>query len=288
MSGLFSNKLSFTAGTGYSYSPAAKMSPYGRATASLMLPRETSVQVSYLAAEHGSTLMVSIRGTIFKKRQADMLLDNDIGTANSFAGIHGRVYQDINMNGVFDEGTDKPQADVKVRVDGNRYVVSDARGEYKLETISPGGHDVSLDLTSVRADLTLLTGGQQNVSLSPGSGNSLDFRLVRTGRLHGRVWLDANENGKFDEGEKPLADVRVFTSNEHDTLSDADGYYTLGDLAPGEVTVSLDEATLPEKTAAPAKPLILQVFPGRETGDADLIVTKTLAEIKIFRSRSGN
>ncbi len=285
MSGLFAGKLSFTAGTGYSYSPTAKMKPYGRATASLILPRETSVQVSYVAAEHGSTLMVSIRGTIFKKRHADTLLDADIGTANSYAGVHGRVYQDVNMNGVFDEGTDKPQGDVKVRIDGNRYIVSDAQGQYKLETISPGGHDVSLDLTSVRADLTLLTGGQQNVSIRPATDNSIDFRLVRTGRLHGRVWFDANENGKFDEGEMPLADVRVFTSSEHDTLTDTDGFYTLGDLAPGEVTVSLDDATLPEKTAAPATSLVLQVYPGRETGDADLPARNIPAEVKRFGSK---
>jgi hypothetical protein len=288
MSRLFSGMLSFTAGTGYSYSPTSKMTPYGRATVSLALPRETSVQVSYLATEHNSTLMVSVRGTIFKKRHSAVLLDTDIGTANSYAGVHGRVYQDINMNGLYDPGTDKPQADVKVRIDGNRYIVSNAQGEYKLETISPGGHDVSLDLTSVRADLTLLTGGQQNVTLQPASDNSIDFRLVRTGRLHGRIWFDANENGKFDEGEKPLADVRVFTNKEHDTLSDIDGYYTLGDLAPGEVTVTLDEATLPEKMAAPAKPLVLQIYPGRETGDADMIVRNIPAEVKHFSTKTKN
>lgn len=288
MSSLASGRLSFTAGAGYGYTPSAGMTPYGRATASLSLPRQSSVQVSYVATGQGPSLLVSVRGTLFKKRQADKLLDSDIGTANSFAGIRGRVYQDVNLNGVFDAGVDKPQADVKVRVDGNRYVVSNAQGEYKLETISPGGHDVSLDLTSVRADLTLLTGGQQNVDLRPATSNAIDFRLVRTGRLHGRVWFDANENGKFDEGEKALADVRVYTTDERDTLTDPDGYYTLGDLAPGEVTVHVDQATLPEKTAAPAKPLIMQVYPGRETADADLLIRRTPAEVKRFGSKPKN
>ena len=53
----------------------------------------------------------------------------------------------------------------------------------------------------------------------------------------------------------------------------------------GKVTVHLDEATLPEKMAAPAKALVLQIYPGRETGDADLIVRNIPAEVKRFGAK---
>ena len=108
------------------------------------------------------------------------------------------------------------------------------------------------------------------------------------GRLRGRVWLDMNSNGKFDEGEKPLADVRVVTGSGRDTLTDADGYFVISDLAPGEHVIIVDEKTLPEKTMPGFKPLAVQVYPGRETGEVDLAVILVPADFKWFSRRQNN
>ena len=285
MSGLFKGKLSFSAGGGYSHTSNAQMLAFERVTASLALPRQTSVQLSYTNSQQGGTLLLSVRGSLFRRHNSNTLLGSSVAEANSFAQVRGRVYQDVDLNGVFDEATDKPLANVKVMVDASRYIVTDAQGRYNFDTVTPGGHAISLDLLSVRADLTLLSGGAQNAALRPGKETSMDFRLVRTGRLHGRVWLDANANGKFDEGETPLADVRVVTEKERDTLTDADGFYTIGDLAPGEHRVTIDETTLPERTIVLAGSLTFQVYAGRETSDADLTVCDRPAEVKHFASR---
>ena len=283
--GLLNKNLSFSAGMGYSYGQNSKFAAYERITASLNLPRQSSLQLSYMNSNAGPTLLMSIRGTLFHKREAAAYLGASISEANSFAAVRGRVYQDVNLNGRFDEGTDQPQADVKVRVDGNRYVVSDAAGMFSFDSVMAGEHKVSLDLLSVRADLTLLSGDARESALRAGSESTIDFRLVRTGRLRGRVWLDLNQNGKFDEGEQPLADVRVVTGSGRDTLTDSDGYFVIGDLAPGEHVILIDEKTIPEKTRSGFKPMTLQVFPGRETADIDLNVIMIPAEIKHFGSK---
>ncbi len=284
-SGLGSKHLSFSAGMGYSYGQNSKFTAYERVTASLNLPRQSSLQVSYMNSNAGPTLLVSVRGTLFRKKEAAAYLGASISEANSFAAVRGRVYQDVNLNGRFDEGVDQPQADVKVRVDGNRYVVSDATGMFSFDSVMAGDHKVSLDLLSVRADLTLLSGDARQSALKAGSESTIDFRLVRTGRLRGHVWLDANENGKFDEGEQPLADVRVLTGSGRDTLTDADGYFVIADLAPGEHVVLIDEKTIPEKTKSGFKPMTLQVFPGRETAEVDLNVLMIPADVKHFGSK---
>ena len=118
--------------------------------------------------------------------------------------------------------------------------------------------------------------------MPPGSSSVYDFRLVRTGRISGRVWLDTNENGKFDENEKPLPDIRVVTASGRDTLTDADGNFTMGDLPPGEHIFLIDEKTLPTKTMAGFKPLGVQAFAGRETGGVNLFVITIPAEVKRF------
>jgi SdrD B-like domain len=202
-----------------------------------------------------------------------------------YGSFYGRVYQDINLNGRFDPGLDIPQANVKVRVDGNRYVVSDESGRYRVEEVKVGEHNVYLDLLSVRADLTLLDGQQQAASLLQGRDSIVDFRLVRTGRITGVVWLDQNGNGQFDEGEQPLPDVRLVAGTGRDTLTDENGVFRIGDLPPGEHVIVVDEKTLPATTVSATGSLSVKVLAGSETGNTGFPITLAPAEIKLFTSK---
>lgn len=64
-----------------------------------------------------------------------------------------------------------------------------------------------------------------------------------TGRVEGRVWNDANENGIQDPSEIPLSGIRIdhqkelvrfYPVNREANTSDADGNYYLDGLVPGE------------------------------------------------------
>jgi hypothetical protein len=281
-SNLLGGRLSFSAGAGYNHDRAGGFSTFERLSGSMALPRGASLQLSYIQTTAGPTMLVSLRGSLFRKREGRAFLDASLKEMNSFGNVSGRIYQDVDLNGRYDAGTDKPQAEVKVRIDGNRYVVSDQNGLYRFDSVSSGAHRVYLDLLSVRADLTVLDGDARNMVLSAGRDSLFEFRLVRTGRITGRAWLDTNENGKFDEGETPLADVRVTTASGRDTLTDSEGFFTIGDLPPGEHIVLLDEKTVPEKTIAGSKPQAVQVLPGQETGDTLLPVIMVPAEVKRF------
>lgn len=283
-SNLLKQRLSLSAGVGYNYGATSGFSKFERLSASVNLPRQTSLQVNYYQTSAGPMLLVSLKGSLFRRREASAFLDSPVSKMNSYGKISGRVYQDINLNGRFDADVDKPQSDVKVRVDGNRYVVSDENGLYKFDSVIAGDHKVYLDLLSVRADLTLLGGAAQDTKLLPGSSSVYDFRLVRTGRMSGRVWLDRNNDGKFDDGESPLADIRIVTASGRDTLTDADGYFTIADLAPGEHVVLIDEKTLPEKVVTRGKPLAVHIFAGRETSEIFLAVIDQPSEVKRFVS----
>jgi len=281
MSNLFHNRLGFSAGLGYTKSNTAPFHTTQQASAFIKLPRNNTLQFSYMQTQTGTTALLSLHGLFFSSKHAERAINGPIAELNSYGSVYGRVYQDVNLNGRFDPGVDLPQANVRVQVDGSRYVVSDASGNFRIESVLHGEHSVYLDLLSVRADLTLLDNTHQLVALDSNHDAIVNFRVVRTGRISGVVWLDLNENGRLDETEVPLADVRVVTGSGRDTLTDAHGYFIIGDLPPGEHILLLDEKTIPDQTKSALGSLTVKVAAGAETSTL-LPVTPLPDQVKKF------
>jgi hypothetical protein len=281
MSNLFSNHLGFSAGLGYTKSETAGFHTSQQMSASLKLPRSSTLQFSYLRTETGTTALVSLHGLFFSNKRAERAINGPLSELGSYASVYGRVYQDVNLNGRFDPGVDQPQANARVRVDGNRYVVSDGDGYFRVDSVARGDHSVYLDLLSVRADMTLLDDTQQQITIEGSRDVLVDFRVVRTGRISGLVWFDANENGLLDDGEQPLADVRVVTGSGRDTLTNDKGYFMIGDLPPGEHILLLDEKTIPEQTKSALGSQTIKVTAANET-TTTFPVTTLPAQIKKF------
>jgi Copper amine oxidase N-terminal domain len=265
MSNLFHNRFGFSGGVGYTRSNSAPFQFTQHLSSFVKLPRSNTLQFSYLRTETGTTALLSLHGLFFSSKHAERAINGPIAELNSYGAVYGRVYQDVNLNGRFDPGVDQPQANVRVRVDGSRYVVSDEAGNFRVESVAHGEHTVYLDLLSVRADLTLLDNVQQIVTLDSHHDSIVNFRVVRTGRISGIVWLDLNENGRLDEAERGLPDVRVVTGSGRDTLTNENGYFIIGDLPPGEHILLLDEKTIPERTHSLAGSLTVKVSAGNET-----------------------
>jgi hypothetical protein len=264
VSNLFNHRLGFSAGLGYTRSNSAPFHTSEYLSAYVKLPRNSTVQFSYLKNETGTTALISLHGLFFSTKRAERAINGPLEELSSYGAVSGRVYQDVNLNGRFDADIDRPQANARVRVDGNRYVVSDINGNFRIDSVARGEHSVYLDLLSIRADLTLLDETQQLITLDS-RDVMVDFRVVRTGRITGVVWLDTNDNGQLDDGEQPLADVRVVTGSGRDTLTDEKGYFIIGDLPPGEHILLLDEKTIPEQTRSVLGSQSIKVAAGNET-----------------------
>jgi hypothetical protein len=285
LSNLFSKYLNISGGLGYMRSGTSPLRTTENVSASLRLPRQNTVQFSYVQTQTGPTMLLSLRGLLLSSPRAERAMNGPLAEVNSYSAVHGRVYQDVNLNGQFDPGIDQPNANVKVRVDGNRYVLTGPDGNYHIDAVPMGEHAIYLDLLTVRADLTLLDGSQQQVSLDSKRNSVVDFRLVRAGRISGIVWADLNENGRLDEGEQPLVDVRIVTGSGRDTLTDSNGYFLIGDLPPGEHVILVDEKTLPDQTTSALGSLSVKVLVGSETGNVVFPVTAMPPEVKRFPAK---
>jgi hypothetical protein len=285
-SSLFTKRVTFGAGLGYATS-RSQVSLVERAMATIQLPFQQTLQVSYINTPTGAQLVAQLRGSLLHSRRAEAAQHGALADIRNFGALSGKVYQDINLNGHFDPGVDKPQEGVQVRVDGNFYEITDHNGDFRVENVKAGQHLVYMDLLSVRADLTLLTSAQHTVVLNSGRDLIVDFRLVRTGRMKGVVWMDLNGDGKIDEGEQLLADVRVVTGSGRDTLTDGQGQFILGDLPPGEHVILIDEKTLPDNTRSAASSLRVTIEAGGETNNVNFPIVNRPAEVNIKRFAAG-
>ena len=140
--------------------------------------------------------------------------------------------------------------------------------DFRLE---PRGSALGRDQVSVRYALNVLPGAStplQNTAYALGAFGAgdgavssvviasepvqveveLDERIFNQpdALLSGRVYLDANENRRYERGlDLPLPGARVLLPNGWQTLTDAEGRYTFRDLTPGAWSVTLDARSAP-------------------------------------------
>ncbi|HVF44079.1 MAG TPA: SdrD B-like domain-containing protein, partial [Pyrinomonadaceae bacterium] len=61
----------------------------------------------------------------------------------------------------------------------------------------------------------------------------------------GRVYVDANRNGKFDDDERGVPGVRLYLNNGQSVITDPEGLYNFPAVNEGSQVISLDPVTLP-------------------------------------------
>lgn len=141
------------------------------------------------------------------------------------SSIYGKVYQDVNGNGIPDFGeTGIPK--VEIRLTGqNRSVLTDnfgmfyfplPAGTYSLTEVDPPGY------TSTTANMV-------SVTLAAGQTSIVNFgdrSTTPTGKIKGIVYEDTDKNGIKGAGELGLNGVVVSLDNGAQALTSTTGYYS--------------------------------------------------------------
>jgi len=63
--------------------------------------------------------------------------------------------------------------------------------------------------------------------------------------LIGRVFVDRNGDGQFDQSDRPMPGVRLYLSNGQSVITDSAGLYSFPSLGDGPQVISLDPVTVP-------------------------------------------
>ncbi|MGD8353398.1 MAG: OmpA family protein, partial [Pseudomonadota bacterium] len=95
----------------------------------------------------------------------------DLGT------IIGKVYTDMNENGVQDRGEDGI-AEAMVVLDDGTYVLTDDHGRYHIPAVKPGHRLVKINRQSLPAGTVVMSGESKIVSVTPGLLVKVNFRCT--------------------------------------------------------------------------------------------------------------
>ncbi len=160
--------------------------------------------------------------------------------------VEGVVFNDINRNGIQDIGEEGIK-DVSIRLQDGSFVKTDEKGFYQFPRVEVGGHLVTLDVRRIPADYSVISPEKVKIEVKLRETVKVNFQLIASGRIEGRIINDANANGKFDSEEKGISDVLVLLEpGDNNTYTDEDGKFIFENILPGDYLLKLDPVTLPE------------------------------------------
>jgi len=192
----------------------------------------------------------------------------DAGIVIKQATVGDRVWEDSNGNGVQDAGEQGVDGVAVTLKDAGGHVVSSVTthdgGQYSF-TVDPGTYTVSVAppagyaFTGAgkggNAALDSDVGSDGHVSVSVGAGEvnlDIDAGVYRPASLGEVVWIDANRDGRLNNGEVGAAGVKVILLDAAgnpvagaSAVTDANGHYQFDGLAPGVYSVQFDKSTAP-------------------------------------------
>ena len=172
--------------------------------------------------------------------------------------VSGQCWFDEKTDGLFTEG-EPTLAGIKIEMDGVKNglhfeTVSGADGKWCIDNLSPAFYNMTVTTPDgMMFARVSKKGGKRSFITKDESGRvtkqidlndkesheNLYLGFTWTGQVKGRCFLDANYNGIYDEGELPMAGVKItalksaMENEAAKTFSGEDGTYTLSGLRGG-------------------------------------------------------
>ncbi|HET6249141.1 MAG TPA: SdrD B-like domain-containing protein [Tepidisphaeraceae bacterium] len=180
----------------------------------------------------------------------------NFGLAYTPSTITGTVFNDVNQNGVQDNG-EAGVSGVSVYVDlnnsgqyvsGDPMATTDANGAYTITGVTPGSYSLGEIVPIGYVQTTPASGTEIPFTVTSGQTlTSQNFALQQPpATISGTVFSDNNLNGVQDTGEPGVAGVTVFVDLNHSgqyvsgdpmATTDANGLYTITGVTPGSYSL---------------------------------------------------
>lgn len=175
------------------------------------------------------------------------------------------VFEDNNMNGLFDSG--EKGLEKTVAVMKKLKAVTNKHGKAYFIDVTPGEYDIIMDLGELPLNIVCGVSLHQTVKVEAGKITFLKFPLLKGGHISGRAFRDENKNGKWDKNEYGEGDLIIY-ANDSPTFTGLSGEYRFRNITPGTYTVKFNPGSLPdEHDFTTPSSFQIKVMPEQEVSD---------------------
>lgn len=195
---------------------------------------------------------------------------------SNYGALAVRVFEDENVNGLFDEGEMLIDGAKVIGVQNRKRSTTDESGVAVLASMpNHKTTDIILDRESLPDPFLIPT--TSGISITPRAGyiGRLDFPVVISGEIDGTIYI------RTSNGEEKIASyATVFLLDEEDkivatTRTEFDGYYLFTDLVPGNYHISIDKKYIKRaKLRDPEKVELVLAEAGVILNGSDLILSE--------------
>lgn len=192
------------------------------------------------------------------------------GAEPDSAAVAGIVFRDDNGNGQKDPG--EPGIAGIVVTLGSKKAVTSANGVYVFTGLQAGDYRLDIDGQELPIQYAPAAGPWQ-VVIEDGqrAWNNIPLRLW--GTINGRAYVDVDGNGRFDEGDRPIAGAQIMIDGQPSGFyTDEEGLYLIEGLAAGSYVITLEPGAVPDGSSqsAPVQAVITASQP--DALGADLVL----------------
>ena len=191
--------------------------------------------------------------------------------------IEGFVFVDSNSNNIMDPD-EETFSDIEIMLDGRIVAKTDEKGHYKIPSIIPGEHKITILLRKVPALYQPLF-EERKIKIKGRGKIKLNFVLIQLGVISGKVIFDENENGIVEDKEKAIPNIIVNILKDKEVifvaLTNSKGEFRFDNVPAGKYKIEIDSESIKEVYRKGKKSFIeVELKPGEERRGIVLLLNK--------------
>jgi cell division septation protein DedD len=159
--------------------------------------------------------------------------------------VVGSVFADWNGSGEFDPG-DEMLPGIPVVLGAGNVATTGRDGQFTFLNVPTGPRQVGLDLAALPIDFDPPPEPRVDLHLSRGGTHRVAFPLTPLGTVVGRVFRDANGNGRLDDGDEPMDGAVIVLDGGARSERAREGRFRFDAVRSGPRTVRLLIESLPD------------------------------------------
>jgi len=162
----------------------------------------------------------------------------------SVGSIEGYVFKDNNLDGLRQK-EEAPIEGIKIYLGKDKFTLTDLFGYYQFKNVKAKNAYVTLDNKFIPKGYVLTVPITQRARITNAGVFVINYGLTAQTEISGVVFVDKNNNDKFDPKETTVPGVILTLENAKTAKTDAFGQYSFYNISPGEHTIALNLDSLP-------------------------------------------